>query len=98
MQSSARWIAILALLFLISTLAFAGDSGKAGGNPQEAWASDSAGNAPAPQAAAPAAKATDSSSSMRGPDTPGGELFLGYSYLRLNTTTGVFVPVPRTVD
>jgi outer membrane protein OmpA-like peptidoglycan-associated protein len=98
MQSSARWIAILALPFLISTLAFAGDSAKPAASPQEASATDSAGTAPAPPAAAPAAQAKESSSGMRGPDTPGGELFFGYSYLRLNTTTGVFVPVPRTVD
>src|SRR5215472_3456697 len=97
MQSSARWVAILALPFLISTLAFAGDAAKPAAGPQEASATDSAGTAPAPPAAA-SAQAKDSSSSMRSADTPGGELFLGYSYLRLNTTTGVFVPAPHTVD
>ena len=98
MQSSARWIAILTLPFLISTLALAGDPAKPAAGTQEASATDSAGTAPAPPAAAPAAQARESSSSMRGADTPGGELFFGYSYLRLNTTTGVFVPVPHTVD
>jgi len=90
MQSSARWIAILVLQSVLSTFAFAGDTAKPAVNPQETGASDGAANAPAPsQTPAPTTQParSDSSASPRGPDTPGGELFVGYSYLRLRSNS-----------
>jgi outer membrane protein OmpA-like peptidoglycan-associated protein len=98
MQQSARLVAMLLLLSLLTTSAFAGDTAKPAANPQEAAAGENA----SPTAGAPAdpkpPAQSSSSPSLRGEDTPAGELFFGYSYLRLNTTTGVFVPVPHTVD
>src|SRR5262249_44233114 len=92
MQSSARWIAILVLQSVLSTLAFAGDTAKPAVNPQETGASESTANAAAPSqtpAPTPQPKRSESSPSMRGTNTPGGELFVGYSYLRLRTSTQV---------
>lgn len=92
MQSSARFIAILVLQSLLTTLAFAGDTPKPVANPQETGASDNAATAatdaqtPTPT---PPAKRPDSSTSMRGQDTPGGELFFGYSYFRFRPDTRV---------
>jgi len=74
--------------------AFAGDPPKAAANPQETGTSDSAASAAANDSAqtptpAPTPKAHESmTSSRRSENTPGGEIFLGYSYLRLNTNTG----------
>src|SRR5262249_1958271 len=90
MQSSARLIAILVLQSVLSTFAFAGDTAKPAVNPKETGASDGAANAPAPPqtpAPTPQPRRSDSSTSPRGPDTPGGELFVGYSYLRLRSNS-----------
>lgn len=101
MQSGARTCATVVLPFLLWAFAFAGDANKPATNPQEAALIDNAATtasgpstAPQPPAQAsptPAPKAnkatSDESSGPRGLNTPGGELFLGYSYVRLNTDT-----------
>src|SRR5262249_23980587 len=92
MQSSARLIAILVLQSLLTTLAFAGDTPKPAANPQETGASDNSTNvAPDPQATPTPAptRRPEPTPSKRGLDTPGGELFFGYSYVRMSTSTGV---------
>ena len=77
MQSSARTIALTFLLFLLAASAFAGDAKKPATNPPENEASASE---PAPQASpTPAPRAKKGS---LGEEHPGGELFLGYSYVR----------------
>ncbi len=90
MQSSARTIAILVLQSLLAASAFAGDANKPANNPPTNEASASEPQAQAAPTPAPKAKKSSSSSSssdsMRGPNTPGGELFLGYSYVRFNAT------------
>src|SRR5262245_35371996 len=96
MQSSARFVSILVLQSLLATWAFAGDP-KPAPTSQEAATSETASPSPAPQAdpqATPTPKpatipSSSGHSSMRGPDTPGGELFVGYSYLRMNTNSQV---------
>jgi outer membrane protein OmpA-like peptidoglycan-associated protein len=98
MQSGARACATIVLPFLLAAFAFAGDANKPATNPQEALSSDNAATAASgpstePQASAqptPTPKAkSDSSSGPRGENTPAGELFLGYSYVRFNTDTAV---------
>src|SRR5262249_20043126 len=101
MRVSARCVPILLLLTLLTTVAFAGDTSKPAAQPQETATGDSA--TPTTAAAAePQATATpkpqpsvSSGSSLRGPDTPGGEVFLGYSYVRMSTDT---VIGPTTVN
>ncbi len=90
MQPSARWIAILVFQFLLTTFSFAGDDPKPATSPQETSASDNTSAATAAQAPNTAPKTNHDSmfSSGRGQDTPGGEAFFGYSYLRLRTNTG----------
>lgn len=90
MQSCARAIAIVVLQSLLAALAFAGDANKPATNPPENGATEAAATASDPQpqatpAPTPKAKKSSSSDSMRGEETPGGELFLGYSYVRFNT-------------
>ena len=95
MQSGARACATIFLPFLLAAFAFAGDANKPATNPQEAVSSDNNATAasgpstqpqPTPQPApSPTPKAKESSFGMRGPNTPGAELFLGYSYIRFNT-------------
>jgi outer membrane protein OmpA-like peptidoglycan-associated protein len=102
MQSGARACATIILPFLLAALAFAGDATKPATNPQDTSTSDTAANAasgaptdPQPQAQptptpTPAPKPKkEASTSMRGQNTPAAELFLGYSYIRLNTDTTV---------
>jgi outer membrane protein OmpA-like peptidoglycan-associated protein len=99
MQSGARACATIVLPFLLAAFAFAGDANKPATNPQETVTSDNATAAsgpstqsqPTPQPTPPPApQAKDESSfGMRGPNTPGGEVFLGYSYIRLNTDTAL---------
>jgi outer membrane protein OmpA-like peptidoglycan-associated protein len=98
MQSGARACATIILPFLLAALAFAGDATKPATNPQDNVTSDTAASAASgpptdPQQSpqptpAPKPKA-EPTSSMRGQNTPGGELFLGYSYVRFNTDTAV---------
>src|SRR5262249_51073760 len=99
MRSGARACATIVLPFLLAAFAFAGDANKPATNPHDAASSDStptaaSGPATEPQATAqptpaPKSNSSDSSSDRRGPNTPGGELFLGYSYVRLNTDTAI---------
>jgi len=107
MQSASRLIAIFAVQCLLSMYAFAGDPPKPATPPQETGTSNSAATAAAmaatdtPQTPAPAPKPKaeqTQSGSHRSEDTPGGELFLGYSYLRLNTATGQPVTVHENFD
>src|SRR5260370_16739888 len=95
MQSGARAVAIVILQFLLAALAFAGDAPKPATNPldvaSEAGASGIEPQAnptpgPTPRAASSSAS---SSTSPRGQNTPGGEFFLGYSYVRFNTNTAL---------
>src|SRR5262252_5458769 len=94
MRSSARLLAVFVVPCLISFLAFAGDDGKPASTTTTVSTTDSANAAPAPKPTkssvvfkptwTPPAVASDS---MRGEGTPAGQLFFGYSYLRLNTST-----------
>ena len=94
MQSASRLVVMFAVQCVLSMSAFAGDPPKPAAHPQETGTSDSAASAAANDSAqtptpAPTPKAHESMmSSHRSENTPGGELFLGYSYLRLNTNTG----------
>jgi outer membrane protein OmpA-like peptidoglycan-associated protein len=98
MRSGARFIAIFAIQCLLALSAFAGDGAKPASNSKENANADGAASAtttalPNPQAAptpAPKAQKADkySSTSLRGQGTPGGELFLGFSYVWFNTNTG----------
>jgi outer membrane protein OmpA-like peptidoglycan-associated protein len=102
MQSGARACATIILPFLLAALAFAGDATKPATNPQDNVTSDNAATAASgsptdpPQSQptpAPAPKPKkEASPSMRGQNTPGAELFLGYSYVRFNTDTVVAPP------
>jgi outer membrane protein OmpA-like peptidoglycan-associated protein len=93
MRLSARFVAILLLQSLLTALAFAGDDAKPAAKSQETAAADSAGAATAapsePLNVAILPPQGSSSSSLRGPDTPGGEVFLGYSYVRMSTDTRI---------
>jgi outer membrane protein OmpA-like peptidoglycan-associated protein len=83
---------------MLAAFAFAGDANKPATNPLEAVSSDNAataasGPSTAPQASAqptpaPTPKA-ESRLGTRGLNTPAGEVFLGYSYIRFNTDTTV---------
>src|SRR5215471_4054716 len=103
MRATAPFIATLLLQASLTTLAFAGDDAKPAANPPGTVAGDSARPTTATQgspaeadfvrAVVPAepqvtpAPRSSSSSSLRGPDTPGGEVFFGYSYVRMSTST-----------
>src|SRR5215470_8129444 len=92
MRSGARLIAIIAIQCLLALSAFAGDAAKPAAK-ENANADSAAGTtttAPTPQAAPTSAPKSDkyASTSMRGQDTPAGELFLGFSYIWFNTNTG----------
>jgi outer membrane protein OmpA-like peptidoglycan-associated protein len=93
MQSSAR-VVVIVLQFLLAALAFAGDAPKPATNPLDV-ANDGGASGIEPQATptpGPTPKATSASSSAtsrRGENTPGGEFFLGYSYVRFNTKTAL---------
>src|SRR5260370_33848102 len=97
MQQSARLVAMLLLLSLLTTSAFAGDTANPATNPQETAAGENA----SPTTGAPAdpkpPAQSSSSSSLRGEDTPGGEVFLGYSYVRMSTDTRL-IPTTTTVN
>ena len=91
MRLSARFVAILLLQSLLTAFAFAGDDAKPAATSQETAAGDNAGST---TGATPLATSipnlppqASSSSSLRGPDTPGGEVFFGYSYVRMSTET-----------
>src|SRR5215472_14242127 len=92
MRSGARLIAIITIQCLLALSAFAGDAAKPAAK-ENANADSAAGStttAPTPQAAPTSSPKSDkyASTSMRGPDTPAGELFLGFSYVWFNTNTG----------
>jgi outer membrane protein OmpA-like peptidoglycan-associated protein len=93
MRLSARFVAILLLQSLLTAFAFAGDDAKPAAKSRETAAGDSAGAATEPATTPPATNvpqaqpAASSGSSLRGPDTPGGEVFFGYSYVRMATDT-----------
>src|SRR5262249_28116736 len=90
------FFAILVFLCLLTTLAFAGDTGKPAANPQETPTGDSASPTSAtPAEPKPPALPPAASGSLRGPDTPGGEIFIGYSYVRMTTETRIG---PSTVN
>jgi outer membrane protein OmpA-like peptidoglycan-associated protein len=87
MQSGARAVAIVVLHSMLAALAFAGDANKPATNPPDNGVSEAvavAANEPLPQAS-PAPKAKKSASSSDDGSRPGGEIFLGYSYVRFNT-------------
>ena len=98
MRSGTRFIAIFTIQCLLVLSAFAGDGAKPASNSKETANADGAASAtttaqPNPQTAptpAPKAQKSDkyASTSMRGQDTPAGELFLGFSYIWFNTNTG----------
>jgi len=98
MQSGARLLAMFAMQCLLVLSAFAGDGAKPAAKPQENANADGAASTTttaqgSPQTAptpTPKAQTADkySSTSMRGQNTPGGELFLGFSYIWFNTNTG----------
>ncbi len=96
MQSSARAVAITVLLTLLAASAFAGDANKPATNPPENTASASNALPQATPTPAPKAKKA-SSASTRSEEFPGGELFLGYSYVRFNTNTAL-LPGGATVS
>jgi outer membrane protein OmpA-like peptidoglycan-associated protein len=98
MRSGARFIAMFTIHCLLVLSAFAGDGGKPAANPKENAKADGAASATTPaqdnpqKAPTPTPKAQKAdkytSTSMRGQNTPGGELFLGFSYIWFNTNTG----------
>src|SRR5262249_51418109 len=89
MQSGARAITTVVLQFLLAALAFAGDANKPATNPPDNGASDAIASEPLPQATpAPKTKKGSAGSSAE-ENRPGGEIFLGYSYVRFNTSTAL---------
>jgi outer membrane protein OmpA-like peptidoglycan-associated protein len=91
MQSGARAVALVVLLLLFAASAFAGDADKPATNPPDNTTNAAAPSDP-PQASpspAPAQKKSASSDPSRSEYTPAGELFLGYSYVRLSTNAAV---------
>lgn len=93
MRLSARFVAILLLQSLLTAFAFAGDTAKPAANSRETAAGENASpatGAPAAPQATPTPRpqpAPSSGSSLRSPDTPAGEVFFGYSYVRMPTET-----------
>jgi outer membrane protein OmpA-like peptidoglycan-associated protein len=70
---------------LLAALAFAGDANKPATTPPDNPASEVTASEPLPQAT-PAPKAKKASAGSTNEDNrPGGEIFLGYSYVRFNT-------------
>ena len=95
MQSGARACATIILPSLLAAFAFAGDATKPATNPPDtvsietAVAASGAPSSPQAQPTPTPKPKKEYTPSMRGQNTPGGELFLGYSYVRLNTDTAV---------
>src|SRR5262249_1560443 len=95
MRLSARFVAIVLFQSLLTAFAFAGDDAKSAAKSQETAAADSAGAAtaapsePLNLAVSNLPPQASGSTSLRGPDTPGGEVFLGYSYVRMSTDTRI---------
>src|SRR5262252_4048698 len=105
MRSSARLLAVLVVPCLLSVFAFAGDDGKPASTTPTVSTTDSANPAPAPKPTKTtvAFKPTwnpppVASDSMRGEGTPAAQLFFGYSYMRLNTSTGSPTHVSENFD
>jgi outer membrane protein OmpA-like peptidoglycan-associated protein len=85
---------------MLAALAFAGDANKPATNPPDNGVSEAVAVAsePLPQATpTPAPKAKKSASSSTDEGRPGGEIFLGYSYVRFNTQTAL-LPGGATVN